>query len=145
MKNKVISFVIVALVAVSFSFLGSYFYNYVFVEDKQPNEDKILADLKSSLSLSEAQIGKMKECQCCFKGNCGAINTQFKKKKIDLIKGLKEDNVNTDSINVLIKEIDSLQSLLLHTTVKNILEQKNILDESQKDKFFSILINQVSK
>jgi hypothetical protein len=140
MKNKVISFVIVALIAISFSFLGSFVYNYVFEESKKPKEDKVSV----SLALSETQTGKMKECQHCFKDNCGAINSESKKKKIDLIKELKEDNPNTDHINALLSEIDSLQSLLLHTTVQNILEQKDILDDSQKDKFFSILINQMS-
>jgi len=144
MKNRVISFTILAVVAISFSFLGSFIYKYVFEENKHVEEDKVIVELKNSLALSETQICRMKECHCDFYDNCKVIHEQFKNKKIDLVKELREDNLNTDNISNLIKEIDSLQSLLLHTTVNNILEQKNILDESQKDKFFSMLINRVS-
>jgi hypothetical protein len=143
MKNKVIPLILLALCVVGLSFLGSFIYHYVN-EGKQSEEDKMLTDLKSSLALSENQICKMKECQGCFKDDCGSINVRFNEKKLNLIKALKEDNVNADNITALINEIDSLQSLLLRTTVRNILEQKCVLDESQRNKFFDILLTQVS-
>jgi len=86
----------------------------------------------------------MKQCQTCYRDSITALNCEIHRYKYELIMQLKNEDKNKDSINILISKIDSLQSLLLHNVVKNIISQKSILNESQKEKFFNIILSQIS-
>jgi hypothetical protein len=142
MKNKIFAFLFIAIISLGFSILGSYIYNKYFVN----NNEKIssLSILKDSLNLSENQFCQMKQCQTCYKDSINALNCEIHRYKYELILQLRNKDKDKDSINILINKIDSLQSKLLHNLVNNIISQKSILNESQKEKFFNILLSQLS-
>jgi len=142
MKNKILAFLVIAVISLSFSILGSYIYNKYFVNHKEKISS--LNILKDSLNLSENQFCQMKQCQTCYRDSIAALNCEIHRYKYELIMQLKNEDKNKDSINILISKIDSLQSLLLHNVVKNIISQKSILNESQKEKFFNIILSQIS-
>jgi hypothetical protein len=144
MKNKIMTVVFIVVLSVICSFLGSYLYSSLVGGKDLPREEKVLNNLKDSLSLSENQICKMQECQNCFKDKLSAISCRIHQERIELIKLLRDGNQDTSRIHTIMNKIDSLQSSLLHNIVDNILDQKNILDNSQKEKFFEMLISQIS-
>ena len=116
------------------------------IESKEISQnEKVIKSLQDSLLLSESQACRMKECQSGFKGNSNSISCQIHQSRYELIKSLKESNPDTIKVHKLMNRIDSLQSSLLHYIVGNILDQKNILDENQKDKFFGMLLNQIKE
>jgi hypothetical protein len=144
MKLKLISVLLIVILSTLFSFLGSYLYNSFTTKKESPREEKVLNHLKDSLALTENQYCKMKECQECFKDSLTNISCKIHKQRIELITLLKGNNPDRELIHNIMNRIDSLQSFQLHKIVDNILNQKNILDETQRDKFFRMLLSQVS-
>jgi hypothetical protein len=144
MKLKLISVILIVFLSILFSFVGSYLYNSLNNQKESPREERMLNNLKDSLLLSENQYCQMKECQNCFRDSLKTISCQIHKQRFELIKLLKESNPNKELIHNIMTKIDSLQSFQLHKIVSNILDQKNILDDTQKEKFFRMLLSEVS-
>ena len=144
MKIKMLTVILIVVLSTVFSFLGSYLYNSLSSSKELPKDEKVMNHLKDSLSLSDNQLCKMKECQTCFKDNFSAISCQIHQERFELIKLLRISNPDTIQIKLVMNRIDTLQSSLLHKIVDNILDQKNILDDAQKEKFFKMLLSQVS-
>ncbi len=144
MKIKLQTIVIIILLSIVFSFAGSYLYNNFRSSQETPHVDKVLNHLKDSLLLSDDQLCRMKECQTCFKDSLSRVTCMIHQKRFELIKILKEKNPDINRVHQIMNEIDTLQSASLHQIVDNILDQKNILDDSQKEKFFKMLLSQVA-
>ncbi len=144
MKNKIYIVLAVILLSLIFSFAGSYLYNKFATVNVDSEKDKALTGLKDSLQLSENQFCKMKECQDCFKDELSQLTCAIHQSRFELVKELREKDQDTVKINKIMDRIDSLQSKTLHIIVNNILDQKNILEDSQKKKFFDMLLSQIA-
>lgn len=143
MKNRLLSLLFIAVISIAFSFLGSFIYNTLSESNRKNNNIGSLNILKDSLGLSENQYCNMQKCQNCYKDSISSINCEIHKFQFELIKLLKEKDKDVDSIHFVMNKIDSLQSILLHKVVDNLLNQKSILNDSQKEKFFNILLSQI--
>jgi len=143
MKNKLIIILSIVLLSIIFSIAGTYLYRSMTSTKAAPANEKALKSLKDSLELSEAQYCRIKECQECFKDDLSALSCEIHQNRFELIKQLRENSQDINKIESIMDKIDSLQSRQLHKIVDNILDQKNILDDSQKEKFFQMLLSQI--
>jgi Spy/CpxP family protein refolding chaperone len=142
MKKKVFLLILALLTVFNISAIGTIIYNNYFSSNSiSANEDKYISTLKDSLKLSEKQCGKMKECNNCFQKNCSSLSHQLKMQRNHLIGLLKNDSTNNIKINNTLLKIDSLQSSLLREIVNNLLTQKEILSDQQRQKFFSMILS----
>jgi alpha-N-acetylglucosamine transferase len=136
---------LIVLTIINISAFGTILYNKIFTQ-KTSGEDsqKSLIDLKDSLKLSENQFCKMKECQCGFKNKMAMISEEIRNHKIKMMNILKEKNPDRAKINLILDKIDSLQSVHLRETANNLLEHSQIMNDEQREKFFSIILNDYS-
>ena len=145
MKKKLFYAFIALLTIFNLSAFGTLIYrNYFTSGEIQEDGCSMVMCLKDSLNLSEKQVGRMKECNGCFQHNSMVLSVKLKECRTDLIRSIKSENVDSSKINKLLIKIDSLQSGLLREVVTNLLTHKEIMTNKQREKFFSMILNEFS-
>jgi peptidoglycan hydrolase CwlO-like protein len=146
MKKKLFFIFLILLTIINLSAFGTLIYNNIFKRDSSlVEEDKCINNLRDSLKLSEKQYCEMKECQCKFKDKIEALTNEIRRMKIELIKDLKEQNPSDQKVKSLLIKIDSLQSLHLKETADNLLKHGQIMNDKQRNRFFSLILEEYTQ
>jgi Spy/CpxP family protein refolding chaperone len=94
--------------------------------------------LQEPMSLSEGQLMKMKSLREALGNRVGVFRRQIQEKRAALLAALEETDPDLASIDRMIDEIGALQSRIEKHTIRNLLQDKRLLNPSQQSQYLGM-------
>ncbi len=142
MKRKVIIVGIIFLVIINFSALATIGYHRCFGHGEEGQCETGYSEesyLCQQLSLSKSQAEKMKAFESSFYMQADKIGSTLLKMRNELVELLMVSEPDSEKIDVVLREIKSIQAELQKQVILYLLKEKEILTPEQQQKFFSII------
>ena len=95
------------------------------------------AVLKNKLGLDESQAAEIGEIRSSFENELENAGIKVNEKQSELLTVIRSENPDMGFINNLIDEISMLQAQLQKEAVKRMIEEKELLNPNQQQKYFS--------
>ena len=115
---------------------------YLYLRKRRLKNSSIKGYLDLIPDLSEEQRQKVQEIRKTFLPKVERIRQDMCEKRMALAKALFSESTERPAVHSAAEEIVKCQSELEHAVIEHILEEKEILDERQRLKFFSIILQQ---
>jgi len=136
MTKKLWTIGLILLVVINVSALLTFAYNRWFrVTGERP--------AAGQLCLSGEQEKCIKDIRLSFDAETEAIQAQMLEKRRAMVKELKEEPPDSAKLDKLIEEIGRLQAEIQKKAVFNLLKEKEVLTDEQKETFFRIFEDHV--
>lgn len=143
MKRNILVLALIFSVAVNIGILGSVGYHWLKKKGGERHHQEAqhspLGFLAKELRLSPSQIREIESLRKSLEPKLEEIREKLREKRAQLVNMLKEPEHDSAKINLLIKEIESLQTKLQKIAINHLLQEKKILTPEQQEKFFSIV------
>ena len=136
MKRKIIKILVLFVLIINISALGTILYNsgWIFPVDE---ETEFTSIIKEQFGINEAQAAEVKSIRNNFETE--VINTEkllFEKRR-DLMDHIRKSNPDMNAVNSLIDEIGLLQTRLQKEAVKRMIQEKSCLNPAQQQRYIS--------
>ena len=143
MKNKWIVMILVLSLSMNAAVLIVAGYNY-FGKSSQPTKTVGYSHNKEHhfykvLELSTIQLEKMTPLADSFHDRLKNLHSKMVEKKDAMIDLLGSESESPTQIEALRKEMAAIQDSIQKTVIAHVLDVKNILDSSQRKRFFELL------
>jgi len=140
MKKKIIIIVLAFLFLTNISALITIVSNIGLGEKRGISEEEkpVQSLIKEKLNLNESQAAEIEEIRVSFENELENAGIKLNEKQIELFNAVRSENPDIDLINNLIDQISLLQAHLQKEAVKNIIMEKNLLNQVQQEKYFSM-------
>lgn len=141
MKKTWVIWILGILIAVNIAALVTIGYHRFCRYGERHHENRHAQQdfLHGELSLSDDQAEQMKRLKEALISNMKPIRAALRAKREQLVQLLMATEPDHSKIDVLVSEIDSLQSKLQKQVIDHLLQQKQILTDQQQEKFFSVI------
>lgn len=132
MKKKIIVILVTFLLLVNISAFVTIVYNAFFAKVSQ--EPSVI---KEMLNLSEVQAKEIDTIRESFKTEVENAGVKLQEKQRELFLAMRADKPDETHLYALIDEISVLRTQLQKEAVKKMVEEKNLLDPAQQERYFS--------
>jgi Spy/CpxP family protein refolding chaperone len=95
--------------------------------------------LIDQLSLTQQQIDNIESIRSGFQDSADRMNTCLCEKRAELLDCVKSANPDSQKIEMVLSQIDSMQAELQKNVIHCLLKEKEILTPEQERRFFSII------
>ena len=140
-KNKVMIYGLVFLIAINIAALLTFAYNRWHVREKSSqalDPARTIDSVRKELNLTLQQAHKMIDHRNSYQQQIKPEILKIQEKKRQLFDELRSEKPDQSRINSFIDEISLLQAEIQKKAVKNFLKEKSILDKNQQKHYFSI-------
>ena len=140
-KNKVMIYGLVFLIAINIAALLTFAYNRWHVREKSSqalDPARTVDSVRKELNLTLQQAHKMIDHRNSYQQQIKPEILKIQEKKGQLFDELRSEKPDQSRINSLIDEISLLQAEIQKKAVKSFLKEKSILDKNQQKHYFSI-------
>jgi len=127
-----------ALAVVLAVFAGSYFY----LKRDERNGSNIKGYLDLIPDLTAEQRQKVRDIRVTFLPKVEKIRQDLCQKRMVLARALFSESADRSTVHSAAEDILKCQSELEHEVIEHILEEKEILNEKQRQDFFHIILQQ---
>ena len=143
MKNRWIAMILVLSLAMNAAVLAVAGYNY-YGSSRQPTKTADHShDMEQHfykvLGLSTIQLEKMTPLADSFHDRLKNLHAKMVEKKDAMITLLGSEGESSTRIEALRKEMAAIQDSIQKTVITHVLDVKEILDSSQRKRFFDLL------
>ena len=143
MRNRWVTMILVLSLAMNAAVLAVAGYNY-YGSSSQPttaagHSPEGDHHFYEKLELTPAQLAKMPPMAATFHESLKSLHSEIDEKKDALINLLGGEDVAATRIEVLRKEMAAIQDGIQKTVIAHVLDVKEILDSSQRERFFDLL------
>jgi Spy/CpxP family protein refolding chaperone len=143
MKNRWIEIILVLSLAMNAAVLAVAGYNY-FGSSSHPaktaGHSQVMAHhFYNVLGLSTIQLDKMTPLVDSFHDRWKDLHSKMGAKKDAMINFLESEGESQTQIEALRKEMAAIQDGIQKTVIAHVLDVKEILDSSQRERFFDLL------
>jgi hypothetical protein len=123
------------------SALLTFAYNrWVREPGGRPAEGAVLAEtFGRQLCLNGQQEKCIMEFRFAFDSEISVVQERMREKRLALVEELKGESPDGTTLDKLIDEISRLQAEIQKKAVENILKEKEVLTDEQKEKFFRLI------
>ena len=129
-----------AINAAAFATVGYNYYCNTFLTPSAPcpvsSKDQ---HLYHALGLSAAQLTKMDSLAHTFHASLERLGSAMHEKRGLLLDLLRQENVDSEKVESLRKDMASVQNEIQKEVITHIEEIKKILDPEQEERFFNLL------
>lgn len=129
-----------AINAAAFATVGYNYYCNTFLTPSAPcpvsSKDQ---HLYHALGLSAAQLTKMDSLAQTFHASLERLGSAMHEKRGLLLDLLRQENVDSEKVESLRKDMASVQNEIQKEVITHIEEIKKILDPEQEERFFNLL------
>ncbi|MDD8027910.1 MAG: periplasmic heavy metal sensor [Acidobacteriota bacterium] len=128
------------LIVVNVSALLTFAYNRWFREPGgRPAEGVVLAEtFRRQLCLSGQQEKCIKDFRFAFDSEISDIQARMQKQRSAMVEELKKKSPDGAALDKLIDDISRLQAEIQKKAIENILKEKEVLTDEQKETFFRL-------
>lgn len=153
-KNRILSWVIVILVATNLSTIGSFYYHRMTEaktpEIKQDSQNAIPGEqrtrfFRDQLNLNDEQIDQFREINRTFNRTARTIETNLAQLREDLIKELGAQNPDSARLSQMAAEVGNNHRELKQVTTTFYLDMKKICTAEQQAKLHEIFQSMLNK
>ncbi|MFZ0928139.1 MAG: periplasmic heavy metal sensor [Syntrophobacteraceae bacterium] len=130
-----------ALLIVLAVFAGSYYY----LKYTRWKHSSVKGYLDLIPDLTGAQRQKVQDIRKTFLPEVERIRQDLCQKRMTLARALFSESADRSGVHAAAQDILKLQSELEHAVIEHILEEKEILSESQRQDFFHIILKQFAQ
>jgi Spy/CpxP family protein refolding chaperone len=130
MKHYIRTLALIFSVALNIAFVGSYAYRTL---TKRP------AYIYEEIRLDPAQRARMISSRDRFLATMNPIGNRIIEQQVELIDTIAKEPADRSAIDVKLDQIHSQQQSLQTAVVEHLMEDKNILDPSQRKQYFALL------
>jgi Spy/CpxP family protein refolding chaperone len=149
MRNRWIPMILVLSLAMNAAVLAVAGYNYhdsrsqpTTTADHSPGGDHHFYE---KLGLTAAQLAKMTPMAATFHESLKNLHLEMDEKKDTMINLLGGEDVAPTRIEALRIEMAAIQDGIQKTVIAHVLDVKEILDSSQRERFFDLLRRSMNK
>jgi Spy/CpxP family protein refolding chaperone len=130
MKHYLRTLALIFSVALNLAFVGSYAYRTL---TKRP------AYVYEEIRLDAAQRARMISSRNQFLATMNPISNRIIELQVKLIDGIAAEPADRSAIDATLAQISSEQQSMQRTVIAHVMEDKNILDPSQRKQYFDLL------
>lgn len=149
MKNSTLRFLLLVSVVLNLTILATvgYRYHQRSTSWTSPFGHRIARDrfLFEALSLKPEQKQAMKERAIRFRAGIDRQRTVITGKKRGLVTLLRQEPPDLPAIRALIAEISAMQEAMQQAVATHMLEEKGLLDQEQRHRFFDLIEEAMNK
>jgi len=145
MKKRLLTLGLILLVVINVSALFTFAYNrWLRGPGERPAANPAMSDtLTRQLCLSGEQEKCIRGIRISFDSEIGDIQARMREKKRAMVEEMKKESPDGASIDMLIEDISRLQAEIQKKAVLNLLKEKEVLTDEQKETFFRIFEDHV--
>jgi Spy/CpxP family protein refolding chaperone len=141
MRSNWLKGLLILSLAVNAAVVGTVGYHY-FINQTRSIATPCFSEgdqhLYQSLGLSETQLKKMEPLAQAFHRRLGELKASMEDKKFRLIDLLQKDG-DPERIDVLRREMASIQEMIQKEVIVHIADTKRILNPDQQEQFFNLM------
>lgn len=146
MNKKWFIILLIALTVINLSALGTLIYNRCCPAAETACVNDESGDhgcyMKERLKMNEEQAAKLNSIERNTKPVTDEIALGMRENRVELVKELMAAETDGAKIESIMLRIDSLQGAMQRNVVQRLLSEKDILDENQRDKYYSLVLSQ---
>ena len=143
MKGKIWISVLVLSLAMNIGVAAMFGLRLVQTKKADPPQDCLFsssdAHLYTLLGLTPEQQGAITPLARDFHEYIGKLSSEIHQKRNLMIAMMEQDPIDMDQVNLLRKEMQSLQAILQQQVFEHILKMKQMLTPEQRNVFFQAL------
>ena len=145
MTKRIWKLGLILLVVINVSAMLTFAYNrWLRVPGERPAAGGALAEpFSRQLCLNGEQEKCIKNIRFSFDAETQDIQAQIREKKRALVEELKKESSDGAALDKLIEDISRLQAKIQKKAVSNLLKEKEVLTDEQKETFFRIFEDHV--
>lgn len=98
--------------------------------------------LHQKLELTAAQLQALEQHQALYRQSLDSVTRQLYDCRTQLSECLLAESSDPERLQRIVQRMDSLQSVVHHKVVANLMEQKKQLTPEQQKKFFTMILQQ---
>ena len=99
--------------------------------------------LQEPIALNQEQVKQMKNLRSALEDNILSLREQMQEKRQRLIQEARQPEPDLAEIDRVIDEISVLQANIQKKTVRNLMRDKQLLNPTQRSRYFSLFENRV--
>jgi len=136
---------LILLVVINLSALVTFAYNRWFrVTGKPPDAGQAMTEpISRQLCLNGHQERCIRDIRFSFDAETEVIQTRMQGKRRAMVEELKKESPDGATLDKLIEDISRLQADIQKKAVLNLLKEKEVLTDEQKETFFRIFEDHV--
>ena len=138
MKRNVLLIVLLFMFIINGTALVTLAYHRWIKPAPDYSAQETLDAMRRPMSLSEGQLLKMKRLREALDNRVGVLRQQIQTKRAALMAALEEADPDLASIDLMIDEIGALQSRIEKQTIRNLLQDKRLLNPTQQTQYLGM-------
>ncbi|KPK96056.1 hypothetical protein AMJ80_02170 [bacterium SM23_31] len=136
--KKIIIIVIAFLLVTNISALTVIIYNSGLLTRRDATEESAIQSVMAEqFGISELQAAEISDIRASFVDELESAEIKLNEKQRELFAVISSENPDMSEANTLIDEISLLQAQLQKEAVKRMIQEKNLLDSLQQQKYLS--------
>jgi Spy/CpxP family protein refolding chaperone len=149
MKSRWIVVVVLLLTVINLAALASFAYHRFFAPrcaPACPAESRGTGQvLKEQLGLDEDRFARLQALRLQHQLRTVPITAQLAEKRLELTRIVMPAEPDSQQVQRICRQIDSLQSAMQRLVVRHLMEQKLVLSPEQQEKFYALMMNCCAK
>lgn len=146
MKKKIIPLALAFLFIINITGLAALAYNrWVKSYEPIPLQEPLLTPeaLQEPIALNREQVRQMRSLRSALEDNITSLREQMQEKRQSLIQEARQSEPDLATIDRVIDEISDLQANIQKKTIRNLMQDKQLLNPTQQSRYFSLFENRV--
>ena len=146
MNKKFIPLALAFLFIINITGLAALAYNrWIRSPDPYLPEETLWTPeaLQEPIALNREQVQQMKSLRSDLEDNVSTLREQMQVKRQLLIQEARQSEPDLEAIDKVIDEISGLQAHIQKKTIRNLMQDKQLLNPTQQSQYFSLFENHV--
>jgi len=147
MKKNIVYTAAIILTVINLAAFGTLLYNrWSGAQAPSSSEgcDQRFEQMKRELALSAEQAAQLDVYRTTFHAELDSLSTQLVAARTQLAHALSEDTLDSGRVNIILNNINGVQSAAQRKVISHLLSVKSILTPGQQKKFFAIVLQRFS-
>jgi len=145
MKKKVIVLIFIVILVINVTALAALAYNRWLKNPLSSAEiegENSWNTLQKKVALTPIQLSELQVQRDHFSDHIQSIRMEIAQKRIELLEEIRKAHPDMESIDQMIDIISRRQADIQKQTVRNLMKDKDVLSLGQRDRYFSLFLEQ---